>query len=191
MIGCTLPPDDDNQDDENESTDIPVFVEKVAISRKYIPLSVWQCTVPAMASSVYDACQVYIPSPAMLRHAHSTRAQATKSLWKPNDWLTAFIVSVIVFGLIQFVCSAAMLSLALNSLSGFAFDCITHSSLLCCTLFINLERAQHVEVVPIPSMLCGWWANNSKNFLIHFNIGVDIDTVFGIRSIGMGPVRCR
>lgn len=38
MIGCTLPPDDDNQDDENESTDIPVFVEKVAISRKYIPL---------------------------------------------------------------------------------------------------------------------------------------------------------
>lgn len=62
MIGCTLPPDDDNQDDENESTDIPVFVEKVAISRKYIPLSVWQCTVPAMASSVYDACQVYIPS---------------------------------------------------------------------------------------------------------------------------------
>lgn len=84
MIGCTLPPDDDNQDDENESTDIPVFVEKVAISRKYIPLSVWQCTVPAMASSVYDACQVYIPSPAMLRHAHSTRAQA-KSLWKPND----------------------------------------------------------------------------------------------------------
>lgn len=79
MIGCTLPPDDDNQDDENESTDIPVFVEKVAISRKYIPLSVWQCTVPAIASSVYDACQVYIPFPAMLRHAHSTRAQTKRA----------------------------------------------------------------------------------------------------------------
>lgn len=156
MIGCTLPCDDDNQDDENESTDIPVFVEKVAISRKYIPLSVWQCTVSAMASSVYDACQVYIPSPAMLRHAHSTRAQAPKSLWKPNDWLTAFIVSVIVFGLIQFVCSAAMLirSLALNSLSGFAFDCITHSSLLCCTLLCNWRGRNTWRLFPVCCVVC-------------------------------------
>lgn len=139
MIGCTLPPDDDNQDDENESTDIPVFVEKVAISRKYIPLSVWQCTVPAMASSVYDACQVYIPSPAMLRHAHSTRAQATKSLWKPNDWLTAFIVSVIVFGLIQFVCKCSNAhslarSLLIRSLGLHLIASLTHlfSAALCC-----------------------------------------------------------